>query len=346
MVAIKTPADIYLKAPPKGISAILLYGGDAGLVSERAQALAKTMAAQANPPGEILRIDDLDLDGNPERLVVELGTMPMFGGRKVIRTQQSRRVTAALLKPLIEGGLLEGFLIVEAGSLKAEDGMRKLFEAASSAAAIPCYGDEARDLDGLVSRVLGQYKLDIAPDARRMLIARLGADRGLSRGEIEKVALYVHGRSQVTEADIEAVVGDASEMAIDKIITAAVSGRPAIALVESDRALAAGESAQGIMILTLRYLQRLHRVRMALESGASMEDALKGLRPPVFYKQRDAFVAQVELWSGLKLARALTRISETMSLSRAGGEMGALDDVVLVQGMLLDVARLAAFRAK
>jgi DNA polymerase III subunit delta len=346
MVAIKGSVDAYLKAPPSGVSAILLYGNDAGLVSERAQLVAKAVVAQTNPPGDLLRLDDSDLDRDPDQLVVELSTVSMFGGRKVIRANQSRRVNAALLKPLIEGRRIEGFLIVEAGGLKPEDAMRKLFEAAQSAAAIPCYADSASDLDALIKDVLGRHKLEIAPDAKRLLMTRLGADRALSRAEIEKLALYALGHPRIEEADVAAVVGDASEMAVDTVVAAAVGGKGALAVAECDRALAAGESAQYIMIAAMRHLQRLHRVRMAMESGASIEESLKGLRPPVFYKQRDSFVAQVELWNAAKLSRALARITEAQRLSRSGGELTVLDEAVLAEAMLLDIARLAAFRGR
>jgi DNA polymerase-3 subunit delta len=347
MTAVKPQsADAFLKAPPRGVSAVLLHGGDPGLVSERAQQLARRVAEMAIPPGEILRLDDNDLDADPDRLVVELGTIPMFGGRKIIRANQSRKLNAAMLKPLIEGGRIEGFLIVEAGQLKAEDAMRALFEKADAAAAIACYADEARDLDGLVRDVLAPLKLDITPEAKRLLISRLGADRQLSRAEIEKLGLYALGKGRIEEDDVEAVVGDASEMAVHKIIQAAANGRAQAALSECERAVAAGESPQYVIIAALKHFQRLHRVRMSLESGASIEDALRGLRPPVFFKQKDAFVAQVEAWSSALLTRGLQRITETQRASRAaGGQFGSMDEAVLTESMLLDLARLAASRS-
>ena len=61
--------------PDPRYSAVLFYGPDAGLVLERAQALAKACAERERPPGEILRLDDTDLDGDPDRLAVELRTV-------------------------------------------------------------------------------------------------------------------------------------------------------------------------------------------------------------------------------------------------------------------------------
>ncbi len=67
MVAVKThQADAFLKGFERQTattpSAVLLYGTDAGLVAERALALAKRLAERENPPGEILRLDDASLE--------------------------------------------------------------------------------------------------------------------------------------------------------------------------------------------------------------------------------------------------------------------------------------------
>ena len=72
MVAIKTQqAAAFLSAPPKDFAAALIFGSDPGLVSERAQRLAKLLAERENPPGEVLRLDDSDLDDDGGRLTIE-----------------------------------------------------------------------------------------------------------------------------------------------------------------------------------------------------------------------------------------------------------------------------------
>lgn len=83
---------------------------------------------------------------------------------------------------------------------------------------------------------------------------------------------------------------------------------------------------------------------MSVETGASLDDAVRGLRPPLFFKQKDAFVAQVELWTSATLTRALQRIDETQRMSRSGTQAGSVDETVLVDMLLLDISRLAASR--
>jgi DNA polymerase-3 subunit delta len=342
MVAVKThQADAFLRGFEKAAaslpSAVLLYGTDAGLVAERAAALAKRLAERENPPGEILRMDDASLDEDPGRISVELQTAPMFGGRKIVRAAIGRRINAAMLKPLVEGGGLQGFLIVEAGNLRPDDALRGLFEKTADAAAVACFPDETRDLEGMIREVLAAAKLQITPDARALLVARLGADRGLSRAEVEKLALYALGKGTIEESDVETAVGDAAELALDRIVMAAASGRAAAAASECDRSIAGGEDAQTVILALQRYFLRLHRTRSALDAGRTMDDALRQLKPPPHFKQKDAFERQCREWSLPRLNAALAAIAVAAKRARLNSAL----DSVLAEHLLLDLGALA-----
>lgn len=337
MVAVKThQANAFLNALDRAPSAVLFYGTDAGLVAERAAMLAKGLSAREDPAGEILRLDDADLEQDPDRIFVELQTVPMFGGRKVVRAVAGRRVTAAQLKPLVEGGGLEGYLIVEAGNLRPDDALRSLFEKAPAAAAVACFPDEARDLDAVIREVLAAAGVQITPEAKRLLMARLGADRALSRAEIDKLALYAHGKSLIDESDVEAAVGDAAELALDRIAMAAGAGQAAAALAECDRSVAAGESPQAIIAALQRHFLRLHRMRSALDDGRSMDDVLRSLRPPPHFKQREALEQQARSWSAAKLNAALGRIAEAAKAARLNSAL----EGTLAESLLLDLGGL------
>lgn len=338
MVAIKPQnAVAFLAKPDPGLRAILLYGSDAGSVSERAQKLAAQFAALANPPGEIIRIDEPELDNDPDRLSVELLTVPMFGGSKIVRTSASRKVTSASLKPLLEGGALAGVLIVEAGNLRPDEGLRGLFEKSPHAAAVGCYADEGATLAGLIGEVLGAAKLNITPEARQELTARLGADRGVSRSELEKLALFAAGSGTVDIDHIDAIVGDASELAVDRVLNAAGLGDATTALAECDRAVASGESPQLLILMAQRHFQRLQKARAGLDTGRSLDELIRQMRPPLHFKQRAIFERQCRLWSTAALGNALARITSTAKAARLSSSLEA----PLAERLFLEIARMA-----
>jgi DNA polymerase-3 subunit delta len=322
MVAIKAhQADSFMKSPPPRLAAALFFGSDPGLVSERSAVLARTLAARENPPGEILRLDDTELDQDPGRLETELQMRPMFASRRIVRAIAGRRISAQTLKPLLGTNPLEGLLIVEAGNLKSDDALRALFEGLESCFAVACYPDSAADIDSLISEVLSSFSLAIEGDARAVLQSRLGADRALSRAEIAKLALYSLGRSTVTLEDVENVVGDAADLALERIAEAAAEGRTETAVTDFGRAIASGESAQAIILVTQRYFLKLHKIRSDVDAGQRLDDALKAVRPPIFFKQRDAVARQVRIWPRPQLDQALRRIAETAKTARLSARL-------------------------
>ena len=342
MVAVKPQQTAaFMKAPPASLAAVLFHGSDPGLVSERSAALAQTLAARESPAGEILRLDETELDDDPARLETELQTRPMFSGRRIVRAIAGRRISAQLMKPLLGSGPLEGLLIVEAGSLKSDDSLRTLFESQASCFAIACYPDSAADIDNLITEVLESFSLSIEDDARTLLQSRLGADRALSRAEIEKLALYSLGRATITLENVEGLVGDAAGLALERIAEAAADGRTKNAISDFGRALASGESAQMVIAVVQRYFLKLHRVRSDVDAGQRLDDALKAIRPPLFFKQKDAFARQVRSWPRGQLDQALRRIAEAAKAARLTSN---LEDVI-AERLILALASMAAISA-
>lgn len=338
MVAIKAQtADRFLAAPDPRLNAVLFFGTDVGLISERASRLARLLSERDNPAGEIVRLDESDLDRDPDRLAVELQTIPMFGGRKIVRAGSGRHVNAAALKPLLEEGALAGTLIVEAGNLRPDDSLRALFEKSPNAAAVGCYADEARDIAGVIAEMVQAAGMTMTPEAQQQLTARLGADRALSRGEIDKLLLYAAGRSTVIDVeDVEAIVGDAAELAMDRLVNAAGLGRHDQALAECDRLFAAAESPQAVIAALQRHFTRLHRTRIAMDAGRDLQELIRFMRPPLHFRQRQAFETQCRRWSAPHLQTALPIIATAAKAARLNPTLEA----ALAERLVLDLAAL------
>ena len=333
-------AERFVKAPPANVAAILLFGTDPGLVSERASDLAKVLAADPKNPGEILRLDETDLSNDPDRLAVELRTVPMFGGRKVLRLRAEARLKPELISDLLEGAPLAGVLIVEGGNLKPDSKLRALFAVATNAAAVACYPDDEKSLAGLVAEVAAEHKLTIPSGVRDHLVSLLGADRTLSRNELEKLALYAGPGATVTIDDVDAVVGDASELGLDQISHAVAGGLAREALITCDRAVAAGESPQSVILALLRHFMRLHMLSAAVAAGKPLDGALRSLRPPLHFKAQPLVQAEVRKWSLPRLASAIALIQGTAKAAR----LSSLLERELTEKLIIDLSRMASER--
>jgi DNA polymerase-3 subunit delta len=310
-------AERYVSRPPAGLVAALMFGPDQGLVHERAERLAKTVTPDLSDPFRVAELDDAILGGDPARLADEAAALSMMGGRRVVRVRNAGNALAKLFESFLENPVGEALVVVEAGDLAKSSALRSAFEAADNAAAIACYGDSARDLADVVRNALKAEGLSIAADALEAAAATLGSDRGVTRRELEKLALYAHGTGRVTIEDVRAVIGDESEARVEEACDAAGEGD----VVRLDRALErlwiAGMSPIGVLRMALGHFQRIALVKA--QSGEGVDTAMKRLRPPVHFTRASSFKAQVQRWNETTLSDLLDLLLDTEALCKTTG---------------------------
>ena len=174
MVALRgKEIDAYLARPDPARPIVLLYGPDAGLVRERAEALLASAVDDPSDPFSLVRLDGDELSAEPSRLVDEALTIPLFGGRRAIRVRAGSRSFASGIDALTETPLKDCRIVIEAGELRAESPLRKACERAKTAVAIACYPDTERDLAKLIDDELKLSNLRLASDARAVLTGLL-----------------------------------------------------------------------------------------------------------------------------------------------------------------------------
>ena len=209
------------------------------------------------------------------------------------------------MEQFLEDSPGDALVILQAGDLNPRSGLRKIFEAAPNAAAVPCYADDERALDRVIHETLAKENIRVSPDAMAYLSANLGADRGLSRSELEKLALYVGSGSEVSVADAAASVGNSSALSLDDVVMAAAGGNPTAADKALTRSYQEGANPVTVLRAMARHLLRLQLVRSKIDTGATPDVAMKALRPPVFFKAAGPFRNQLRSWNGRRLGQAL-----------------------------------------
>src|ERR1700749_3647928 len=270
MVALRgREIDAFLARPDPGRPIILLYGPDAGLVRERAEALLASAVDDPHDPFLLVRLDGDELSAEPSRLVDEALTVPLFGGRRAIRVRAGSRSFASGIDTLADTPLKDCRIVIEAGDLRAESPLRKACERSKTAVAIGCYPDGERDLAKLMDDELRAANLRMAGDARGALMTLLGGDRQASRNELRKLTLFAHGQGEVTLDHVLAVVGDASEMKLDPIVDGAFAGKPDLVESEFQKAMIAGTYPGLIIASAQRHAAWLHKSALAVAEGAS-----------------------------------------------------------------------------
>jgi len=310
MVALRgKEIDAFLARPDSGRPIILLYGPDAGLVRERADALMASAVDDPNDPFSLVRLDGDELAAEPSRLVDEAMTVPLFGGRRAIRVRAGSRNFASGVDTLAETTVKDCRIVIEAGELRPESPLRKACERARTAVAIACYPDTERDLAKLIDDELRPSNLRLAPDARAVLTSLLGGDRQASRNELRKLALYAHGKGEITLDDVMTVVSDASELKLDPIVDAAFAGNTAMVESEFAKAMLAGTYPGVIISAAQRQAAWLHKSALAIAEGTQASAVLEGGFPRLHFSRKGAVEIALRNFSPPRLVGIIDQLA-------------------------------------
>ena len=191
MTALKS-ADIeaYIARENARPGIALICGPDSGLVRERVAAILAKAVDDPNDPFSLARLDGDALAEEPQRLVEEANTVPLFGGRRAVHVKAGGKN----ILPAVE--LLTGAppgadcrVVIEAGDLARTSPLRTFCEKSREIAVIICYVDGEREIARLVDEEMRLAGLTITADAKAMLMSLLGGDRLASRNEVQKLAL-------------------------------------------------------------------------------------------------------------------------------------------------------------
>jgi len=311
--------DSFLKRPDAKIRAVLFYGSDLGLIRERATQIAKTVLADLSDPFRLVELAAKTVREDPARLADEAAAIAFTGGRKAVWVKDATDGIAEAAASLFERTGWDALVIVEAPELATRSKLVELFADDDAAAAIGCYPDREAAIERVVEETLASHGLEIAPDALAFISEHLGGDRGVTRAEAEKLALFCAGQKTVTRADAMAAIGDSAAVGVEDAIAGAFEGDGVRLSRALGRLKGDGVAPVAILIAAQRHAQRLQLVASAVASGAPAASAIRALRPPVFFDAAASLERQAKRWSSAQLGRAISLLTEADLRCRSTG---------------------------
>ena len=316
---------------PDACRFILLYGDDEGLIREHALTLTLHVAGSVNDPFLVV---ELMRDGW-NRIAGEMASLSMIGGRRVIVV---RDATDAALGPITQAmkGPGSALLVVEGAGL-GKGKLRTFAEGDPHSAAIACYPEEGRALTDLIKTILGSFNAEADPEAIAWLGQTLGGNRAVVRSEIEKLALLAGAGGMLDLRTAQASTGDGAATASDDGLLAATLGDNVAADASLEAAIADGLNGVALMRTALMHLQKLHQAKLRMENGMTAVEAVRTIRPPVFYRSTASMVTALGRWSGDMLLRA---IEEARHVEVACKQTGSRPEL-LAKRFVQDLARAA-----
>ncbi len=309
----------FLSQPDRQAQAVLLYGPDAGLVRERSKQIASHILGKTPDPLNRIELSGAQIKSDPAILLDELNALSLMGGSRVIIIRDPvEKIEETVKSAFLEGRKNTTYLIIEAGELSTASLLRKLFEKEDHLASVACYLDDDRSVEDVIRTTFASLQLNVTRDALMYLVRNLGNDRMITQKELEKIALYMGNEKEITVPIAMALTGDNASETMEDLCHSVALGKAE----ESNKLLAhllhEGTQAVAIIRALIRYFQRLDMAQAYIESGQSRDQAVKMLRPPVFYKSVPLIERALSRWNSSKISSSLNLLLRTEKEIKSG----------------------------
>lgn len=307
------------------IKAVLIYGPDAGQVDEFCDKAIEKLDIEKD---NLFAVDSDELRDKQDALFAESCSPSMFGGRKMVLISNAGDSDAKNIAELVNHNGLCATVIVTAGDLRAGGGLRSLFEGSDSLAALACYTDDARSLANLIRKELSAATgiQQITPDAMAYMTSHLGGDRGITRGFLTKIALYVDDKKIVELEDVEKCLPDTGAADTDDFLYSLTAGHIQQTMMALDRLLYDNAEPNMLVRMLDSHFKKL------------LTAVVDGQLPRLFWKVADKFNQAMKIWPESEIVAVLVRLNELEKQLRTTG----MPSEILLRDFALKLAVRAA----
>ena len=292
---------------PEGIFAILVYGPDAGHVSETVKKLVGGAVTDPKDPFSITEVDAQTIKQDPTFVIDSALAFSMSGERKLIRIRNATDIMLPTIEAILQFETIEANIILDAGNLDTRSKLRALFEKNNKLGSFACYGDQGSSLKNIINEIFKENSVYAGEGVLDYLLSHLGNDRQHTINELNKLALMVGPEGRLSLEETIDSIGDAGLLALEDIAYFTGSGNLETLCLSLQRAEDSGHNPITILRTVINHFQRLHSITIKTEEGASLETTIKNLRPPVFWSRKQEFERQARAWTTDKLELALER---------------------------------------
>jgi len=307
----------------------LFYGENLGLKNE-----LKEKIRFQNKKAEIINLSQDDIINNIDNFFNEILNISLFDEKKIYFINQVNDKildTIKIIEPKIDSQKF--YLISE--SLDKRSKIRNYFEKSNNCGVVACYIDNEISFKKIIIERLKNYK-GVTTENINLISNKCNLDRDKLNNELDKIYTFFLEKN-IDRNKLEILLDNKINNDFSLLKDEAFNGNR----IETNKLLSDTiiDSEKNILYLNI-INQRLIKLNdiFKLIGQTSLEKAIDMLKPPVFWKDKPAFLKQAKKWNMNKIKKILNK---TYSLELEIKSNSIVNKNILLKKLLIDICNLA-----
>ena len=308
----------------KSFISILIYGPNEGLIKEQIEKITKVYLPKENY--DHIVFNGKELDNDPHALDNIIRTVSMFFDNKVVIADSIKDKHLNIIENIISNIPQKVILIIKDGNLNKSSKIRSFFETNETCVSLACYDDDFRSMMKTVDEFVIKNKFDLDHDVKNYLLQSLSSDRMISKQELDKIEIYYKNSGTKIELEnVKSLLNDSSSQNLNRMNETVMFGNTSKSSKIVNKLLSEGTSPISLIRSLTNYLMRIKLTKIEMKKGNNFDKAIKVLKPPVFWKEKDSFQKLCLKWPIQNIEKNLSKLLETEILCKLNSKLANLN---------------------
>ena len=307
----------------------LFYGENLGLKNE-----LKDKIKFQNKKAEIINLSQDDIINNIDNFFNEIFNISLFDEKKIYFINQVNDKildTIKIIEPKIDSQKF--YLMSE--SLDKRSKIRNYFEKSNNCGVVACYIDNEISFKKIIIERLKNYK-GVTTENINLISDKCNLNRDKLNNELDKIYTFFLEKN-IDRNKLEILLDNKINNDFSLLKDEAFNGNR----IETNKLLSDTiiDSEKNILYLNIinQRLLKLNEI-FKLIGQTSLEKAIDMLKPPIFWKDKPAFLKQAKKWNINKIKKILNK---TYNLELEIKSNSIVNKNILLKKLLIDICNLA-----
>jgi DNA polymerase-3 subunit delta len=300
--------DGFINSEITGFDGVLLYGPDEGLAAERKNNIVKKILGEGFDPFLFSDFNAGDLKKDEQKLVNEINAISLIPGRRLIVLSGAGNTQTKIISSALENKKSDSFLVVLANDLAPSGSLRKFFETEKNVASMPCYADSKEQVVGILRAEFKDYEVNF--ETLDYIASNISGNRNLIRSEIQKIKVFYGDKREIQQSDIVNLISSNNNSDFQDFANNVMDKNADRAIKILEELLSQNFPAMTLTRVLINYLERISETQSNMQNGENFDGAIRKLRPPVFFTQKDILRRHVNLWKPATINMLLEKVFE------------------------------------
>ena len=279
----------------ESFQSFLIYGPNEGLIRENIDIVYKNFSKGADC--EKININGKQLDESISILNDEISTVSLFSDKKFIVIDSAKEKHISIIEDSLSIDFRNTCMVVKQDNLTKSSSIRKLYETSKKHFCLACYDDDIKALSSLIETFQKEHSITFDNDVKSFLLNNLSNDRMVIKNELEKILLSLsEDDRKVDIKKLKYILHDSAHTDFQQINNSILFGNIEKGSKSLEKLFNLGTNPVAILKSFNNYILRIRLTQVELSKGKQFDEAIKILKPPVFWKEKSDFKRHCLMW--------------------------------------------------